>query len=260
MWYGSDVVLTDLNRKKRVQTSPKLKVGKETLSPEPDSPSHWTVENIYDGGGLRQLPIMPRANLPMTYTGGSFTYFCFYTEDEYLGSILYLDEISPKIWYICRPGHRQQFEDYWCQPIFTMDYLNDFNAGGRKIVTENCILFSPCLPKGHKVPLPFYRITQRGEMFMVLAPRAYHGGLNEGYNISSSGNYAGSTWLWCAMTTIKTRTSSHLVADVNLPTELMLWPYFVTRFSWFVERGGGSSVAVLHKPFGPGVSKLMKQW
>lgn len=63
------------------------------------------IKNLSKGGALCGVLEILGINVPMKYIGGSYTYFCYHTEDKDLASISYLQHGPLKVCYVCPAAH-----------------------------------------------------------------------------------------------------------------------------------------------------------
>ncbi|OAY67314.1 Lysine-specific demethylase [Ananas comosus] len=152
--------------------------------------SSWNLNNFpklpgsilsFEGGDISGVIV------PWLYFGMCFSTFCWHVEDHHLYSLNYLHFGAPKMWYGVPGKDALKFEAAMKKHLPHLfeeqpDLLHN-------LVTQ----FSPALLKLEGVSA--YRCVQQEREFVLTFPRAYHSGLNCGFNCSEAVNGAPVDWL-----------------------------------------------------------------
>jgi len=125
--------------------------------------------------------------IPMIYVGMLFSSFCWHTEDNYLYSINYLHKGATNSWYGVPGGSAAKFETV--MKLAVPDLFEENPDLLHHLTTMLC----PSVLMASGVPI--YHITQNEGEFVVTFPQAYHSGINHGFNIAESVNFATPDWL-----------------------------------------------------------------
>lgn len=153
-------------------------------------------------------------NTAYLYFGMWKTTFAWHTEDMDLYSINYIHFGEPKSWYVIPPEHGRKIERL-ARDLFPNEY-QECPAFLRHKMT----VIKPDILKKHKIP--FKKITQLENEFMITFPFAYHAGYNHGYNCAESTNFASKRWIEYGKRCLLCSCSSDRVR-INMDT-------FVRRF------------------------------
>ncbi|GFE55298.1 histone lysine demethylase, putative [Babesia ovis] len=148
----------------------------------------WNLRNLSKSPGslLRYSQhTIPGVNIPWLYIGMGLTSFCWHTEDNYFGAVNYHHFGAPKIWYIVPPRKAGRLESL----------LKDYSAkeSAEFAVYSLRIQVAPEILVANGIPV--HRIVQRENEFVFAWPRAFHSGLNVGYNCNEACNIAPVNWL-----------------------------------------------------------------
>lgn len=111
--------------------------------------------------------------------------FCWHTEDNYFGAVNYHHWGLPKIWYIASPGNASKVENVLKN--YLASESEEFAVYSLKVQVPPDVLISN--------GIPVYRIVQRENEFVFAWPRAFHSGLNVGFNCNEACNLAPVSWL-----------------------------------------------------------------
>ncbi|KAK1444137.1 lysine-specific demethylase [Babesia gibsoni] len=148
----------------------------------------WNLKNLPKSPGslLRYTEaVIPGVNTPWLYIGMCLTSFCWHTEDNYFGAINYHHWGDPKIWYIVPPQYAGRIES------MLKNYLASESAEFAVYSLRVQIAPDVLISNG----IPIYRTVQREGEFIFAWPRAFHSGLNVGYNCNEACNLAPLSWL-----------------------------------------------------------------
>lgn len=129
---------------------------------------------------------LPGVNEAYLYAGLWKATFSWHLEDQDLYSINYLHFGAPKQWYSIPQNHKEKF-DQVMKETFPQEYdiCPDF-------LRHKTFLVSPSYleAKGVKVN----KIVHYEQEFMITYPYGYHAGMNYGYNLAESVNFAIEEW------------------------------------------------------------------
>ncbi|XP_047323660.1 putative lysine-specific demethylase JMJ16 isoform X2 [Impatiens glandulifera] len=133
--------------------------------------------------------------VPWLYIGMCFSSFCWHVEDHYLYSLNYMHFGAPKLWYGVPGDGALKLEAAMKKHLPNLfaeqpDLLN-------KLVTQ----LSPSILRSEGVPI--YRCVQNSGEFVLTFPRAYHSGLNCGFNCAEAVNVAPIDWFPHGQTAIE---------------------------------------------------------
>lgn len=242
--YAADVVLTDENdnhdnriinvrRKKgrRVVCSSSDEEELSTSNLVQNAPAtslratpHWNIDNINKTTLLRHMEDMPGINSCMYYIGGAFTFFSYHIEDECLSSVSFLCSGKEKVWYVANSASQTSFERVVASSVLDKKFLNDHNGGTRQILATKNILFNPMILLDDKSEtVKISRIIQREGQFVILAPGAYHGGFNCGYNVAKATNFADFSWPEVGRLASRNKEIERPFMQCTIPVEMILW-------------------------------------
>ncbi|XP_056270042.1 lysine-specific demethylase 4A isoform X2 [Pseudoliparis swirei] len=126
-------------------------------------------------------------NTPYLYFGMWKSAFAWHTEDMDLYSINYLHFGEPKSWYVVPPEHGKRLER------LAKGFFPGNVQGCQAFLRHKMTLISPSILK--KYGIPFEKVTQEAEQFIVTFPFGYHTGFNHGYNCAESTNFATRRWI-----------------------------------------------------------------
>ncbi|XP_034387124.1 lysine-specific demethylase 4A [Cyclopterus lumpus] len=126
-------------------------------------------------------------NTPYLYFGMWKSAFAWHTEDMDLYSINYLHFGEPKSWYVVPPEHGKRLER------LAKGFFPGNVQGCEAFLRHKMTLISPSILK--KYGIPFEKVTQEAEQFVVTFPFGYHAGFNHGYNCAESTNFATQRWI-----------------------------------------------------------------
>ncbi|UJR14914.1 hypothetical protein I4U23_001897 [Adineta vaga] len=126
-------------------------------------------------------------NTAYLYFGMWKASFAWHTEDMELYSINYLHFGAPKQWYVIPPAYGKKFEQF---------ATSRFPALARRcpaFLRHKMTIVSPTIL--NKESIPFAKITQYENEFMITFPYGYHAGFNYGFNCAESTNFALERWI-----------------------------------------------------------------
>jgi hypothetical protein len=149
---------------------------------------------------LRHLPgseNIEGVSRPWMYLGNPFSTFCWHTEDQFLCSVNYLHEGSPKIWYTVPGSERTKLEE--AMKIL----LPDLQAKNTDLQHQLVTMVNPITLCSPPFRIKIGRVVQRPGDFIVTFPQAYHAGFNTGINLAEAVNVAVPDWLPHASVAIK---------------------------------------------------------
>mmetsp|Transcript_33955 Transcript_33955/g.58019 ORF Transcript_33955/g.58019 Transcript_33955/m.58019 type:complete len:695 (+) Transcript_33955:27-2111(+) len=137
---------------------------------------------------LRYLPEhVSGITIPMMYVGMMFSCFCWHVEDDYLYSINYLHTGAPKTWYGVSSYFSTHFEAAMKRS------LPDLFEVQPDLLHHLTTMISPLELLANGVPV--VRVKQYPGEFMITFPQAYHGGINNGFNVAEAVNFATPDWI-----------------------------------------------------------------
>ncbi|CDR97861.1 jmjC transcription factor, putative [Babesia bigemina] len=139
----------------------------------------WNMRNLpkCPGSLLRYFDrVIPGVNSPWFYIGMCLTSFCWHTEDNYFGAVNYHHFGAPKATRL-----ETLLKDY------SAHESEEFALYSLRIQVPPDVLIAN--------RIPVYRVVQRENEFVFAWPRAYHSGLNTGYNGNEACNIAPVSWL-----------------------------------------------------------------
>jgi len=149
---------------------------------------------------------------PMLYIGMLFSSFCWHTEDNWLYSINYIHSGAPKRWYGVSGADAPDFENA------LRSELPHLFSTEPQLLYQLTTTLHPDILKKHGVRM-CTTLQQEGE-FVLTFPRAYHSGLNCGFNFAESVNFASHSWLdWGLMAVNEYR----FVRSSVFSHEKMIW-------------------------------------
>ncbi|CAF1410021.1 unnamed protein product [Adineta steineri] len=150
----------------------------------------WNVRNlgtILDDLVSESGTKIQGVNTPYLYFGMWKASFAWHTEDMDLYSINYLHFGAPKQWYVIPPSHGRKFEQY---------ASSRFASLARRcpaFLRHKMTIISPALLT--KESIPYGKMTQYENEFMITFPYGYHAGFNYGFNCAESTNFALERWI-----------------------------------------------------------------
>lgn len=154
--------------------------------------SWWNLNNMpcCPGSILRHVKVgINGINVPWLYFGSLFSTFCWHNEDNYLYSINYHHNGSPKQWYGV-PGGRKEAEGL--ESVFKNNLAMKMKDEP-DLLHHITTMFSPELLQQGGVPA--CKILQNAGEFVVTFPRAFHGGFSMGPNVGEAVNFATPDWI-----------------------------------------------------------------
>ena len=159
-----------------------------------DSVKHWNVArlpNVLDH--LEEK--LPGVNDAYLYAGLWKASFSWHLEDQDLYSINYLHFGAPKQWYSIPRVYKDKF-DVLMRELFPED-----SSRCPDFLRHKTFLASPSFleSKGIKVN----KIVHHQGEFMITYPYGYHAGMNYGYNLAESVNFATDDWFEYGLKTTK---------------------------------------------------------
>uniref|UniRef100_A0A060T5J9 [histone H3]-trimethyl-L-lysine(4) demethylase n=1 Tax=Blastobotrys adeninivorans TaxID=409370 RepID=A0A060T5J9_BLAAD len=125
--------------------------------------------------------------LPWAYVGMLFSAFCWHSEDHYTYSVNYQHFGDTKTWYGV-PGSRASDFEAVCRNV-----APDIFANQPDTLFQRATIVPPRRIIEHGVPC--YVADQRAGQFIITFPKAYHCGLNQGFNFNEAVNYAPPEWI-----------------------------------------------------------------
>lgn len=157
----------------------------------PDDPySHhpWNLVNLpYSDGSLLKYyhREVPGVTSPWIYIGMILSTFCWHTEDNYFAAVNYQHFGAPKIWYIIPPSKAEAMQRV----------MKEYHMNKNLSSVIHSLSFQISLTILSSQKVPFYRIIQRENEYVLLWPKAFHAGINAGYNCNEACNLAPPFWL-----------------------------------------------------------------
>lgn len=192
-------------------------------SPTMESDPH----NVYarSGWNLNNLPILADSLLryirseisgmtaPWIYIGMMFSAFCWHNEDHYTYSINYQHWGATKTWYGVPGADAEAFEA-------AMERIApELFAACPDLLLQLVTMMSPALAQREGVRM--YACNQRPNEFVVTYPKAYHSGLNQGFNLNEAVNFALPDWVMDGLACVR-RYQKHARQPVFSHDELLV--------------------------------------
>lgn len=150
----------------------------------------WNVRNIAlnKNGVLKNLAVpINGINVPWLYVGMLFASFCWHNEDNYLYSINYSHFGAPKQWYGVAGSEAKKFEDI-AKKLLLISFQDRPD-----LLHHMTLQLGPSILSANG--LPIYKITQEFGIFIIIFPKAYHGGFSYGFNCNEAVNFATAQWI-----------------------------------------------------------------
>ncbi|XP_014675758.1 PREDICTED: lysine-specific demethylase 5C-like [Priapulus caudatus] len=150
----------------------------------------WNLNNlsVLSASVLRYINAdISGMKVPWLYVGMCFSAFCWHIEDHWSYSINYLHWGEPKTWYGVPSRDADQFE-----AVMKAQAPELFEAQP-DLLHQLVTTLHPNLlmTKGVSV----VRTDQQAGEFVITFPRAYHAGLNQGYNCAEAVNFTPADWI-----------------------------------------------------------------
>lgn len=177
------------------------------------------------GWNLHNLPILPGSLLryirsdisgmtvPWIYIGMMFSAFCWHNEDHYTYSINYQHIGATKTWYGVPGADAEAFE------AAMQRIAPELFAADPTLLLQLVTMMSPALALREGVRM--YACHQRPNEFVVTFPKAYHSGLNHGFNLNEAVNFALPDWIMDDLACVR-RYQRHARAPVFSHDELLV--------------------------------------
>ncbi|WFD23617.1 hypothetical protein MEQU1_002311 [Malassezia equina] len=190
-----------------------------TLEAEPRNPyarSGWNLHNlpILPGSLLRYIRSdISGMTVPWIYIGMMFSAFCWHNEDHYTYSINYQHMGATKTWYGVPGADAEAFEA-------AMERIApELFAADPALLLQLVTMMSPALALREGVRM--YACHQRPNEFVVTFPKAYHAGLNHGFNVNEAVNFAMPDWIMDDLACVR-RYQKHARVPVFSHDELLV--------------------------------------
>lgn len=160
---------------------------------------------------------------PHVYFGTSGSYFTIQDEDFMAGSVNYLLEGSPKVWWIVAPGSTARllkFLEFLFPEMFKLcpDFLR-----------HKCIMIGPDLLRS--VGIDVIQVIQRPGDIVITLPSAIHFGFNMGDNVCVSVNWLSPLYL---SSTINSYFCHYITQNLNFE-QSSFSPYAVKDTNEFIK-------------------------
>ncbi|CAF1325651.1 unnamed protein product [Rotaria sordida] len=150
----------------------------------------WNVSNlgtILDDLQTEYGTKIEGVNTAYLYFGMWKATFAWHTEDMDLYSINYLHFGAPKQWYVIPPSYGKIFEE------FAASHFPSLARRCPAFLRHKMTIISPSILAKHSIP--FSKMTQYENEFIITFPYAYHAGFNYGFNCAESTNFALERWI-----------------------------------------------------------------
>ncbi|CAF2737799.1 unnamed protein product [Rotaria sp. Silwood2] len=150
----------------------------------------WNVNNlgtILDDLESEYGTKIEGVNTAYLYFGMWKATFAWHTEDMDLYSINYLHFGAPKQWYVIPPSYGKIFEQ------FAASRFPSLSRRCPAFLRHKMTIIAPYILTKHSIP--FSKITQYENEFIITFPYAYHAGFNCGFNCAESTNFALERWI-----------------------------------------------------------------
>ncbi|CCH43095.1 hypothetical protein BN7_2642 [Wickerhamomyces ciferrii] len=159
-----------------------------------DTVKVWNVAHLPNALDFMDQKL-PGVNDAYLYAGLWKATFSWHLEDQDLYSINYIHFGAPKQWYSIPQASKDRFDEVM-RDTFTEDYKNcpDF-------LRHKTFLVSPAFLEARGVTVN--RIVHNQQEFMITYPYGYHAGMNFGYNVAESVNFAIDEWFEYGLKTSK---------------------------------------------------------
>eukprot|EP00923_Selenidium_pygospionis_P034592 GHVN01060248.1.p1 GENE.GHVN01060248.1~~GHVN01060248.1.p1 ORF type:complete len:506 (+),score=37.43 GHVN01060248.1:281-1798(+) len=128
---------------------------------------------------------VPGVTSPWLYIGMVLSTFCWHTEDNYFAAVNYQHYGAPKVWYIIPPNKAQAMQRV----------MKEYHANKQLSSVIHSLTFQISLALLAAQKIPVNRIVQRQNEYVLLWPKAFHAGVNVGYNCNEACNVAPPFWL-----------------------------------------------------------------
>lgn len=178
--------------------------------------SGWNLNNlpILHGSLLRYIRSeISGMTAPWIYIGMMFSAFCWHNEDHYTYSINYQHFGATKTWYGVPGAHAEAFES-------AMERIApELFAACPDLLLQLVTMMSPELAKREGVRM--YACNQHPNEFVVTYPKAYHSGLNHGFNLNEAVNFALPDWVMQGLECVR-RYQKHARQPVFSHDELLV--------------------------------------
>ncbi|WFD27504.1 hypothetical protein MNAN1_002501 [Malassezia nana] len=190
-----------------------------TLESEPRDPyarSGWNLNNlpILPGSLLRYIRSdISGMTVPWIYIGMMFSAFCWHNEDHYTYSINYQHMGATKTWYGVPGADAEAFE------AAMQRVAPELFAADPTLLLQLVTMMSPALALREGVRM--YACHQRPNEFVVTFPKAYHSGLNHGFNVNEAVNFALPDWIMDDLACVR-RYQQHARQPVFSHDELLV--------------------------------------
>ncbi|KAE9522307.1 hypothetical protein AGLY_017298 [Aphis glycines] len=154
---------------------------------------------VEDHWNLNNLPILKDSvfsfinadlsgiKVPWMYVGMCFSTFCWHNEDHWSYSINYSHWGEPKTWYGIPGASAEAFEEVM------KDTAPELFHSQPDLLHQLVTILNPNILM--KANIPVYRTDQNAGEFVVIFPRSYHAGFNQGFNFAESVNFAPADWI-----------------------------------------------------------------
>ncbi|OQV21745.1 Lysine-specific demethylase 4C [Hypsibius exemplaris] len=126
-------------------------------------------------------------NTPYLYFGMWRAFFGWHTEDMDLYSINYIHDGAAKFWYALAPQQGPRFER-----LAASLFPDSFKKCSAFLRHKSSMISHSVLKSSG---IPFNRIMQHENEFIITFPHAYHAGFNCGLNVAESTNFATERWI-----------------------------------------------------------------
>ena len=142
-----------------------------------------------------------------------FSAFCWHNEDHYTYSINYQHWGATKTWYGVPGADAEAFEA-------AMERIApELFAACPDLLLQLVTMMSPALARREGVRM--YACNQRPNEFVVTYPKAYHSGLNQGFNLNEAVNFALPDWVMDGLACVR-RYQKHARQPVFSHDELLV--------------------------------------
>ncbi|KAI3386736.1 hypothetical protein SNEBB_000491 [Seison nebaliae] len=194
--YGADVNTSDIGSgfPSKYHQMEKSEIHENNSDYEKYLHSSLNINNIANNDQSAFTFIKPLINgvrLPWLYFGQLFSTFCWHTEDHFTYSINYHHYGAPKIWYVIPSFAADRYDE------FVRNYVPEFFKIFSDFTHHLTSTIHPNILIQHGIPV--YRINQMNGDFVITAPRSYHSGYNQGFNIAEAVNFAYADWFWWSL-------------------------------------------------------------
>ena len=147
-----------------------------------DMVSDGDIWSMFNNLGLEKLGDVSGVSSPWGYAGTRGSTFPVHMEDSNLGSVNYLLDGKPKIWFVVHPADRDKFV-FGLKKLYPKEYKKCSQYHRHKNLFVNPVKVQK------ELDIAVFRIEQLPGDLVVTWPGTFHWGYNSGLNASMAVNY-----------------------------------------------------------------------